>query len=160
VKSRPVTRLGHQEGRRVFRVEPKFFELCPIFLNYVQHIFPGGGIYLRVFRPPAHPLVTGLLKRQRKWHSFLKKKLYNCLGGQLLKITPLLICHWLKKFFKKRWLEILHKTTEFNSTSVTIRISYLHKNMKVQQILSNLEKAQNPLTGKQKGYLNLLKLQN
>jgi len=32
--------------------------------------------------------------------------------------------------------------------------------MKVQQILSNLEKAQNPLTGKQKGYLNLLKLQN
>ena len=21
---------------------PKFFELCPIVLNYVQHIFPGG----------------------------------------------------------------------------------------------------------------------
>jgi len=39
----PVTSLGHQEGRRVFREGPKIFELCPIFLNYVQHIFPRGG---------------------------------------------------------------------------------------------------------------------
>jgi len=31
-----------QEGRRVFREGPKFFGLCPKFLNYVQHIFPGG----------------------------------------------------------------------------------------------------------------------
>ena len=42
VSSRPVTSLGHQEGRRVFREWPKIFELCPIFLNYAQHIFPGG----------------------------------------------------------------------------------------------------------------------
>ena len=38
---RPVTSLGHQEGRRVFRDGPKFFELCPIFLNFVQHISSG-----------------------------------------------------------------------------------------------------------------------
>jgi len=31
LKSRPVTSLWHQEGRRVFWEEPKFFELCPIF---------------------------------------------------------------------------------------------------------------------------------
>jgi len=39
---RPATSLGHQEGRRVFREGPKFFGLCPIFLNHVQHIFPVG----------------------------------------------------------------------------------------------------------------------
>jgi len=39
---RPVTSLGHQEGRRLFREGPKFFELCPMFSNCVQHIFPGG----------------------------------------------------------------------------------------------------------------------
>ena len=37
----PVTSLGHQEGRTVFWKRPKFFELCPIFSNYIQHIFPG-----------------------------------------------------------------------------------------------------------------------
>jgi len=37
--SRPVTSLGHQVGRRVFWKGPKFFKLCPILLNYVQHIF-------------------------------------------------------------------------------------------------------------------------
>jgi len=39
---RPVTTLGHQVGRRVCWEGPKFLKLCPIFLNYVQHIFPGG----------------------------------------------------------------------------------------------------------------------
>jgi len=29
-------------GRRVFWEWPKFFKLCPILSNYVQHIFPGG----------------------------------------------------------------------------------------------------------------------
>ena len=58
---RPVTSLGHQEGRRVFREGPEFFELCPIFLNYVQHIFPEGvKILLGGQRPPCDPLVTGL----------------------------------------------------------------------------------------------------
>jgi len=41
--SRPVTSLGHQEGWRVFREGPTFFLLCPIFLNYIQHISQGGG---------------------------------------------------------------------------------------------------------------------
>ena len=40
---RPVTSLGHQEGRRVFWEGPKFFELCPIILIIdVQYIFPRG----------------------------------------------------------------------------------------------------------------------
>jgi len=42
VSNRPVTSVGHQEGRRVFWEGPKFFELCPIVLNDVQHIFLGG----------------------------------------------------------------------------------------------------------------------
>jgi len=54
---RLVTSLGHQEGRRVFREGPKFFELCPIVLNYVQHIFPGRA---NNFLFPCAPLVTGL----------------------------------------------------------------------------------------------------
>jgi len=29
-------------GRKVFGEGPKFFELCPIVLNYVQNIFPKG----------------------------------------------------------------------------------------------------------------------
>jgi len=34
--------LGTPWGRRVFREGPKPFELHPIVLNYVQHVFPGG----------------------------------------------------------------------------------------------------------------------
>jgi len=39
---RPVTSLGHQEGRKVFREGPKFFKLCPIFLNMSNTFFQGG----------------------------------------------------------------------------------------------------------------------
>jgi len=55
VSHRPVTRLGYQEGRRVFWEGPKFFELFAVVLNYVQHIFLGG------FAPPSSPLVTVLV---------------------------------------------------------------------------------------------------
>jgi len=41
--TRPATSLGHQEGGRVFREGPKFFELCPIFLNCANTFFQGGG---------------------------------------------------------------------------------------------------------------------
>ena len=41
-KSRPITSLGHQVGRRILWEGPKLFKLCPIVLNYVQHIFPSG----------------------------------------------------------------------------------------------------------------------
>jgi len=59
IGTRPVTSLGHQEGRRVFQEGPKFFELCPIFLNYVQHIFIGGE---KIFLWGGFaPLVTGLI---------------------------------------------------------------------------------------------------
>jgi len=49
--TRPVTSLGHQEGRRVFR------EGGPNFLNYVQHIFPDGR---KIFLGVKPPLFTGL----------------------------------------------------------------------------------------------------
>jgi len=48
--SRPVTSLGHQGERRVFWERP-------IFLHYVQTVFPGGGNFLADFAP----LVTALL---------------------------------------------------------------------------------------------------
>ena len=56
LKGRPVTSLGHQERGRVFWEWPKFFELCPIVLNDVQHIFQGGEKFSRGnFTPCAPP---------------------------------------------------------------------------------------------------------
>jgi len=52
---RLVTRLGRQVGRRLFWVGPKFFKLCPIFLNYLQHIFPGGRTNIGGIRPLRPP---------------------------------------------------------------------------------------------------------
>jgi len=53
-----LTSLGHQEGQRVFREDPKIFELCPIVLNNVQHIFPGGENFssggFAPLRPPGY----------------------------------------------------------------------------------------------------------
>ena len=40
--TKPVASLGHQVGQRVFWEGPKLFKLCPIVLNYVQHIFQRG----------------------------------------------------------------------------------------------------------------------
>jgi len=59
---RPVTSLGHQEGRRVFRDGLKIFEICPIFSNYIQHIFSVGRNVCIGFSPPCAPLVTGLVR--------------------------------------------------------------------------------------------------
>jgi len=56
---RPVTSLGHQEGRRVFQEGPKCFELCPILLNCVNTFFQGGENVSRGGLPPAS-LVMGL----------------------------------------------------------------------------------------------------
>jgi len=47
---RPVTSLGHQVGQRVFWEGPKFFNLCPIVLNYVQRM--GGRKILQESSPP------------------------------------------------------------------------------------------------------------
>jgi len=60
-RRRPVTSLGHQERRRVFGEGTKFFELCPIFSNYIQHIFPGGAKNFVGGASP--PLVAGLNRR-------------------------------------------------------------------------------------------------
>jgi len=36
-------KLGTPGGTKSFPRGAKIFELCPIFLSYVQHVFPGGG---------------------------------------------------------------------------------------------------------------------
>jgi len=54
---RPVTNFGHQEEESVFREGLKFFELCPVLLNYVEHIFPVGA---KIFLGSFAPQVTGL----------------------------------------------------------------------------------------------------
>ena len=66
--TRPVTSLGHQEGRRLFREGPKFFELRPIVLKYVQYIFPGGAKnFLRWVSPALRPpLLTGLATTRKR----------------------------------------------------------------------------------------------
>ena len=47
--------LGTPGGAKSFREGPKVLELCPMFSNYVQNIFPRGAkIFLSV------PLVPGL----------------------------------------------------------------------------------------------------
>jgi len=53
--SRPVTSLGHQVRPRAFWEGTKFFKLCPIILNYVQHIFPrGANNVVGGLRPPRY----------------------------------------------------------------------------------------------------------
>jgi len=42
IMTRPATSLGHQGGWRVFWEWRRFFKLCPILSNDVQHILPGG----------------------------------------------------------------------------------------------------------------------
>jgi len=44
---RPVTSLGHQDGRRVFSEGPKFFELCPIVKTMSNTFFQGGENFSR-----------------------------------------------------------------------------------------------------------------
>jgi len=53
----PVTSLVHQGWRTVFWEWPKFFKLCPMLLNNVEHIFPGVS---KIFLGGFVPLVTGL----------------------------------------------------------------------------------------------------
>ena len=50
-----LNQLGSPGVRRVFWSGAKFFKLCAVVLNYVQHIFP------RDASPSGFPLVTGLL---------------------------------------------------------------------------------------------------
>jgi len=57
VSLRHVTSLGHQGVRRVFWEVPKVFELCPIVLDFVQHIFPGEAKNFQGAFPLA-PLIT------------------------------------------------------------------------------------------------------
>ena len=52
--------LGTPGRRRVFWEGPKYFKLCPIVLNYTQHIFPGGTKILQEGLAPCAPLVTGM----------------------------------------------------------------------------------------------------
>jgi len=59
--------LGTAWGAKNFWEWPKFFKLCPILLNNVQHIFSGGAkIFLGGASPSLRPLVTGLLYIHQK----------------------------------------------------------------------------------------------
>ena len=49
--ARPVTNVGHQDGRRVFWEGPKIFELCPI----VSNGFQGTKKFSRGASPPCAP---------------------------------------------------------------------------------------------------------
>jgi len=49
VKHKPVTSLGHQEGRRVFWEWPKFFKLCPTPFSR------RGELFCRGRSPPSSP---------------------------------------------------------------------------------------------------------
>ena len=111
VAVRSVTSLGRQEGRRVFREGPKFFELCPIFLNYVQHIFPEGG---EKFPPPSgygtcspdgHRMVLGQLclganRRQQqpiaKFFKIYQKNILLCYFSALCPCSDVFTysCRW------------------------------------------------------------------
>jgi len=86
VQGRPVTSLGHPEGRRVFWEGPKFFELCPVVSNDDQHIFPGGANnFLRGIRPP---LVTGLVQGGEKlWFWMCSRQV-----SMLCHLCPFLSC--------------------------------------------------------------------
>ena len=63
LRTRPVTSLGHQEGRRVFWEGPNFFfAVSNIFKLYPTHFSRGTKNFLGGLRPlPAPPLATGLL---------------------------------------------------------------------------------------------------
>ena len=67
---RPVTSLGHQEGRRVFREGPKFLKLCPIVLKNVQHIFPAGRKILQAGLRPLLPPGYGPADDQEEMNNF------------------------------------------------------------------------------------------
>ena len=52
--------LGTPAGAKSFLRGAQFFELCPILLNYVQHIFIDGEKKFQGGFSPRAPLVTGL----------------------------------------------------------------------------------------------------
>ena len=52
--------LGTPGGAKSYMTGSKVFELCPIVLNDVQHIFPGGQKNFLGASPPCAPLVTDL----------------------------------------------------------------------------------------------------
>jgi len=65
---RAVTSSGHQEERRVFWVGLKIIEICPIFSNYIQHIFAGEvKNYLGVFASLHHPWLRAWSGSDRVW---------------------------------------------------------------------------------------------
>jgi len=50
----------HHHQVRYNKLVRKFFELCPVVLNNVQHIFPGGAKNFLGWDLSPPPLVTGL----------------------------------------------------------------------------------------------------
>jgi len=95
--ARPVTSLGHQVGRRVCWEGPKFFKLCSIFFNYVQHTFPGGEFLggFAPLRPPwlrvciAHPENHLKMFIQSKSGLILNfEVIYSLVSSEISDFTP------------------------------------------------------------------------
>ena len=84
--------FGTLGGRRVFWEEPKFLKLCPIVLNYVQHIFPGeANIFLGWASPPW--------SRVCQYLSFLTKSALRKPGHDLLLLLILETLHNRRRLF-------------------------------------------------------------
>jgi len=115
--SRPVTSLGHQEGRRVFWEGPKFFELCPIFLNYVQHNFLGRAKnFLGGIGPPAPPWlrtwkIVVSAQYYRMWQAYETK-----INWKSSEIAGLFI--FFAKWIRRRRFQIFRNVTPNFRTNI------------------------------------------
>jgi len=74
--------LGTSGGAKSFPRGAQIFELCPIFFNYVQHIFSQGAKNILGGFAPLRPLVTGLCMFKR---IFLGTKRF---GGHCPRMSP------------------------------------------------------------------------
>jgi len=113
---RPITSLGHQEGRRVFREGPKFlnyttsniFELCPThFSRGGRKFFYGGG-----FASPAPPPGYGT-----DFKAIVTKKCTSLAAIARhfeISYTKYTICMLIvhaEYFFTKKQIAVVYKTT-------------------------------------------------
>ena len=104
-RRRPVTSLRHQEGRRVFRERPKFFELRPIFLKYWQHIFPGGAHnFLAGEAPPGYG--PGPTPAFSCWQDLRDERYENKFFALSLEMRELCCKQWWDSNFKELVLSL------------------------------------------------------
>jgi len=86
---KPVTRLGHQEGRRVFREGPRFFLLCPTHLSRGGENFSRGGSPLGCWPGDIHVLPMRFSTLCTTAHNFNKTQLI---------FSTILLCLFTSKY--------------------------------------------------------------